>query len=78
MNIPDMDWYAGWSDDIEAQRNADWADEWERGYEDGMYAILEVFEKELYIATKEDPHYAAYVEDAIKIIKKVINPALKD
>jgi hypothetical protein len=56
----------------------DWVSEWERGYEDGMYAILEAFEKELYVATKEDPHYAAYVEDAIKIIKKVINPALKD
>ena len=77
MNIPDMDWTAGWSEDLEAQRNADWANEWERGYEDGMYAILEAFEKELYVATKEDPHYAAYVEDAIKLIKQTINPLIK-
>jgi hypothetical protein len=72
MNIPDMDWSAGWADELEAQRNADWTGEWERGYEDGMYAILEVFEKELYVATKEDPHYAAYVEEAIKLIKTLL------
>ena len=72
-----MDWSAGWADELEAQRNADWTGEWERGYEDGMYAILEVFEKELYVATKEDPHYAAYVEEAIKLIKKIINPAFE-
>jgi hypothetical protein len=77
MGIPDIDWYSGWSDDIEAQRKADWTSEWERGYEDGMYAILEEFEKELYVATKEDPHYAAYIEEAIKLIKKTINPALE-
>ena len=78
MNIPDMDWTAGWSEDLEAQRNADWTSEWERGYEDGMYSILEAFEKELYVATKEDPHYAAYVEDAIKLIKQTINPSIKE
>jgi hypothetical protein len=42
-----------------------------------MYSILEAFEKELYVATKEDPHYAAYVEDAIKLIKQTINPLIK-
>jgi hypothetical protein len=42
-----------------------------------MYAILEVFEQELYVATKEDPHYAAYVEEAINLIKKTINPAFE-
>ena len=73
-----MDWTAGWSEDLEAQRNADWTSEWERGYEDGMYSILEAFEKELYVATKEDPHYAAYVEDAIKLIKQTINPLIKE
>jgi hypothetical protein len=78
MNIPDIDWTSGWSEDLEAQRNADWTSEWERGYEDGMYSILEAFEKELYVATKEDPHYAAYIEEAIKLIKKTINPLVKE
>ena len=78
MNIPDVDWAANWSEDVKAERESDWANEWERGYEDGMYAILEAFEKELYVATKEDPHYAAYVEEAIKVIKKVINPAFEE
>jgi len=77
MNIPDIDWAASWSEDVKAEREADWASEWERGYEDGMYAILEVFEQELYVATKEDPHYAAYVEEAINLIKKTINPAFE-
>lgn len=77
MNIPDMDWSTGWADELEAQQKADWASEWERGYEDGMYAILEAFEQELYVATKEDPQYAAYVEDAINLIKKTINPAFE-
>jgi hypothetical protein len=77
MNIPDIDWTDGWSEDVKAEREADWANEWERGYEDGMYAILEVFEQELYVATKEDPHYAAYVEEAINLIKKTINPAFE-
>jgi hypothetical protein len=76
MNIPDIDWAANWAEDVKSEREADWASEWERGYEDGMYAILEVFEKELYVATKEDPHYAAYVEEAIKLVKKAINPAV--
>ena len=78
MNLPDMDWTAGWADDLEAQRKTDWVTEWERGYEDGMYSILETFEKELYVATKEDPHYAAYIEEAIKLIKKTINPLIKE
>jgi len=78
MNIPDIDWAASWSEDVKAEREADWTSEWERGYEDGMYAVLEAFEKELYIATKEDPHYAAYVEEAIKIINKLINPASEE
>lgn len=78
MGIPDMDWAVGWADELKAQREADWVNEWERGYEDGMYSILEAFEKELYIATKEDPHYAAYIEDAIKLIKKTINPLIKE
>jgi hypothetical protein len=77
MNIPDIDWAAGWSEDVKAEREADWTSEWERGYEDGMYAILEAFEKELYVATKEDPQYAAYLEDAINLIKKTINPAFE-
>lgn len=77
MNIPDMDWSATWADELEAQQKSDWTSEWERGYEDGMYAILEAFEKELYVATKEDPYYAAYVEEAIKLIKKTINPAFE-
>jgi hypothetical protein len=77
MNIPDIDWAASWSEDAKAGKEADWASEWERGYEDGMYAILEAFEKELYVATKEDPEYAAYVEDAINLIKKTINPAFE-
>ena len=77
MNIPDIDWTDSWSEDVKAEREADWANEWERGYEDGMYAILEVFEQELYVATKEDPHYAAYVEEAINLIKKTINPAFE-
>jgi hypothetical protein len=77
MSIPDMDWTA-FFDELQAERNADWTTEWERGYEDGMYAILEAFEKELYVATKEDPHYAAYVEEAIKLIKKTINPAFEE
>lgn len=77
MNIPDLDWYAGWADELAAERKADWASEWERGYEDGMYAILERFEQELYIATKEDPGYAAYIQDAINLIKKIINPAFE-
>jgi hypothetical protein len=77
MNIPDMDWPAGWSEEAKAEKEADWTNEWERGYEDGMYAILEVFEQELYVVTKEDPHYAEYVEEAIKLIKKTINPAFE-
>ena len=69
MNIPDMDW-GSWFDELKAERDSDWTSEWERGYQDGVYSILEAFNKELYLATKEDPHYAAYVEDAIKLIKK--------
>jgi len=78
MNIPDIDWTNGWSEEVKAEREADWASEWERGYEDGMYSILEAFEKELYVATKEDPHYAAYIEEATKLIKKTINPLIKE
>ena len=78
MNIPDMDWDPNWADQVKQEQESDWTNEWERGYEDGMYAILEVFEKELYVATKEDPHYAAYVEEAIKLIKKTINPAFEE
>ena len=72
-----MDWSPDWASQVKEDKELDWASEWERGYEDGMYAILEAFEKELYIATKEDPHYAAYVEEAINIIKKIINPAFE-
>lgn len=50
----------------------DWAFDYERGYRVGMNTILIEFEKELYVATKEDPQYAAYVEDAIQLIKKII------
>jgi hypothetical protein len=78
MNMPDMDWSVGWAEQVRKDRESDWASEWERGYEDGMYAVLEAFEKELYIATKEDPQYAAYIEDAIKLIKKTINPLIKE
>lgn len=78
MSLPDMDWELGWAEQVKQDQQSDWASEWERGYEDGMYALLEVFEKELYIATKEDPQYAAYVEDAIKLIKKTINPLIKE
>jgi hypothetical protein len=78
MNIPDMDWELSWSQKVRQNRGLDWENEWERGYEDGVFAILEAFEKELYVATKEDPQYAAYVEDAIKLIKKTINPLIKE
>jgi hypothetical protein len=73
MNIPDIDWTDGWSEEVKAEREADWASEWERGYEDGMYKILALFEKELYTATKEDPQYAMYVQDAVDLIKQKIN-----
>lgn len=72
-----MDWSVDWQDELKAQRETDWTSEWERGYEDGMYAVLEAFEQELYVATKEDPDYAAYIQDAINLIKKIINPAFE-
>lgn len=82
MNIPDMDWTINWREQLEKDRKTDWPGDldfsYERGFEDGMFRILEEFEKELYIATKEDPQYAAYVEDAIKLIKKTINPLIKE
>jgi hypothetical protein len=73
MNIPDMDWAAGWSDQVKKDKGLDWETEWERGYIDGMYKILALFEKELYTATKEDPQYAMYVQDAVDLIKQKIN-----
>jgi hypothetical protein len=56
----------------------DWSEDYERGYVDGMFAILGVFKQELYIARKEDPHYAAYIEDAINLINKKANPPIKE
>lgn len=52
----------------------DWSEDYERGYQEGMYDILGVFKQELYTARKEDPHYAAYIEDAINLITKKANP----
>jgi hypothetical protein len=73
MNIPDMDWELAWSKEVKQNKDLDWETEWERGYIDGMYRILALFEKELYIATKEDPQYAMYVQDAVNLIKQKIN-----
>jgi GTP cyclohydrolase FolE2 len=58
MSLPDIDF--------------ELIDSYERGREAGIIAVLKRFDEELYIATKEDPHYAAYVEDAIKLIKTLL------
>jgi hypothetical protein len=73
MNIPDMDWALGWTGQVKKDKKLSWETEWERGYIDGMYKILALFEKELYTATKEDPQYAMYVQDAVDLIKQKIN-----
>jgi hypothetical protein len=69
MGLPDLDWVL---------ESGSEPSDYERGYGDGVLAVLGRFERELYVATKEDPQYAAYVEDAIKIVKKIINPDLED
>lgn len=73
MNIPDIDWELAWSKQAKQDKESDWTTEWERGYIDGMYRILALFEKELYVAVKEDPQYAMYVQDAVDLIKQKIN-----
>jgi predicted RNA methylase len=69
MALPDLDWVL----ESESEPSA-----YERGYGDGVLAVLSKFEQELYVATKEDPQYAAYIEDSIKIIKNVLKPLVKD
>jgi len=78
MNIPDMDWQVGWAEEVAKMRNADWSTDYERGFEDGILRILTKFEQELYVATKEDPQYAEYLKDSIKIIKHILNPMIKE
>jgi hypothetical protein len=58
MSLPDIDF--------------ELADNYERGRQAGIIAVLKKFDEELYLATKEDPHYAAYIEEAIKIIKSLV------
>lgn len=62
MSLPDIDF--GLSDNYD--------EGYAKGYQHGVIAVLKKFDEELYIATKEDPHYAAYVEEAIKLIKLLI------
>jgi hypothetical protein len=49
----------------------DWTHDYRVGFYDGVNSVLLEFEKELYTATKEDPQYAAYVQDAIEIIQNI-------
>jgi hypothetical protein len=48
------------------------AEAYERGVASGILSVLHRFEQELYVAHKEDPEYAVYVEDFIQIIKKML------
>lgn len=57
MSLPDIDWMPGY----------------DLGYKDAMAEVLIEFEKELYTATKEDPQYAAYVQESINIINNIAN-----
>jgi hypothetical protein len=73
MNTSSINWEQNWSEKVKEEKDQDWLTEWERGYIEGMYRILALFEKELYIATKQDPQYAVYVQDSINLIKQKIN-----
>jgi hypothetical protein len=77
MNIPDMDWAAGWSEELAKEKEIDWSSEYQRGYENALMNLLDKFEEEYQQAATEDPHFAYYSKYVIDTINKMLNPLIK-
>jgi hypothetical protein len=68
--VPDMDHSVNRIPDV------NYANEYDRGYEEALHKLQSIFEKEYYQSFPEDPHYAYYAKHVLNVIRKEINPLL--
>ncbi len=58
-------------------KNTGWSDEYERGYDDALYRLFTIFEKEFY-ESSSDPYYAYYAKHVLDTIRKEIDPSIDE
>jgi len=70
MSLPDIDWTIGWAEKLAEEREIDWPNDYELGYQDALIKLIQKFDKEYLQTIGQDPHFAFYSRYVLDILNE--------